>query len=89
MLDPKISNLVSSDLTQDCVVVFDECHNIDNACIEAMSLTLNRKSLEVASSSLKRLEDLIVKEKQSQSDRLKIEYLQLVKGLQHQGLKSE
>jgi DNA excision repair protein ERCC-2 len=75
MLDPKISNLVSSDLTQDCVVVFDECHNIDNACIEAMSLTLNRKSLEVASSSLKRLEDLIVKEKQSQSDRLKIEYL--------------
>ena len=70
-------------------MVFDECHNIDNACIEAMSLTLNRKSLEVASSSLKRLEDLIVKEKQSQSDRLKIEYLQLVKGLQHQGLKSE
>ena len=63
MLDPKISNLVSSDLTSDCVVVFDECHNIDNACIEAMSLTLNRKSLEVASSSLKRLEDLIVKEK--------------------------
>jgi hypothetical protein len=39
-----------------------------------MSLTLNRKSLEVASSSLKRLEDLILKEKQSQSDRLKQEY---------------
>jgi len=74
MLDPKISNLVSSELQSNCVVVFDECHNIDNACIEAMSLTLNRKSLEVASSSLKRLEDLILKEKQSQSDRLKQEY---------------
>lgn len=83
MLDPKIANLVSAELQSDCVVVFDECHNIDNACIEAMSLTLNRKSLELASSSLKRLEDLITKEKQSNSDRLKVEYASLVKSMAH------
>lgn len=48
LLDPKIANLVSSELQKDCIVVFDECHNIDNACIEALSMNLNRKSLELA-----------------------------------------
>lgn len=48
LLDPKIANLVSAELQANCVVVFDECHNIDNACIEAMSLSLSSKSLELA-----------------------------------------
>lgn len=56
MLDPKISNIVSSELQKECIVVFDECHNIDNACIEAFSLNLNRRSLERASESLRKLE---------------------------------
>jgi DNA excision repair protein ERCC-2 len=43
--------------------VFDECHNIDNACIEALSLNINSKSLEMASQSLKKLEDLVKREK--------------------------
>jgi len=63
------------------VVVFDECHNIDNACIEAMSLNINSKSLEMASQALKRLEDLVKAEKQSGSQRLKAEYTKLVQGL--------
>jgi len=46
MLDPKISNLVSKEFQKDCVVVFDECHNIDNACIEAFSLNINRRTLD-------------------------------------------
>ena len=48
MLDPKIANLVSSELQKDCIVVFDECHNIDNACIEAFSMNFKRKSLDLA-----------------------------------------
>lgn len=59
MLDPKISNLVSKELQKDCIVVFDECHNIDNACIEAFSLNINRKTLELAGGNLKRLEELV------------------------------
>lgn len=43
--------------------MFDECHNIDNACIEALSLNINSKSLEMASQSLKKLEDLVKREK--------------------------
>lgn len=57
MIDPKISNLVSKELQKDTIVVFDECHNIDNACIEAFSLNMNRRTLELASSNLKKLDE--------------------------------
>ena len=46
MLDPKISSQVTKELSKDCIVVFDECHNIDNACIEAFSLNINKRILE-------------------------------------------
>ena len=70
MLDPKISNLVSKELQKDCVVVFDECHNIDNVCIEAFSMNLNRRTLEQASANIKRLDDLVSEEKKSNTVRL-------------------
>ena len=38
MLDPKVAQLVSKDLESDSIVVFDEGHNIDNICIEALSV---------------------------------------------------
>jgi DNA excision repair protein ERCC-2 len=81
MLDPKISNLVSAELQRDCIVVFDECHNIDNACIEAFSMNLNRKTLELASSNIKQLEDKVKDEKVSNTRRLHEEYTKLVKGI--------
>lgn len=34
MLDPKVAGMVSKELERECVVVFDEAHNIDNVCIE-------------------------------------------------------
>ena len=52
LLDPKIANLVSAELQKDCIVVFDECHNIDNACIEAFSLNMNRTALVEANRNL-------------------------------------
>ena len=57
MLDPNIAQMVSKELQKECIVVFDECHNIDNACIEAFSLNMNRKSLDMASNNIKQLED--------------------------------
>lgn len=59
MLDPKISNMVSKELQRECIVVFDECHNIDNACIEAFSVNMNRKSLELATNNIKKLEEMV------------------------------
>ncbi len=81
MLDPKISNLVSKELQSECIVVFDECHNIDNACIEAFSMNLNRKTLELASSNIKKLEELVKQENMSNTARLREEYQRLIKGL--------
>lgn len=45
----QISNLVSKELERESIVVFDEAHNIDNVCIEALSVTLDKRSLERSS----------------------------------------
>ena len=74
LLDPKIANLVSSELQKDCIVVFDECHNIDNVCIESLSLNMNRRTIELAKVNLKRLEELLRKEKEQGAEKLKKEY---------------
>jgi DNA excision repair protein ERCC-2 len=42
MLDPKVAGLVSRELEAESVVVFDEAHNIDNICTEALSVTLTQ-----------------------------------------------
>ncbi len=46
-VDPKISNLVSKEIEAESIIVFDEAHNIDNICIEALSVTLDRKMIQV------------------------------------------
>ena len=55
LLDPKIAEIVSKTLPKQSVVVFDEAHNIDNVCIESMSLSLNKKLLQKAGENLGRL----------------------------------
>jgi DNA excision repair protein ERCC-2 len=62
-------------------VVFDECHNIDNACIEAFSLNINRRTLELAGSNIKRLEELVKEEARYNTRRLQEEYTRLIQGL--------
>jgi DNA excision repair protein ERCC-2 len=70
LLDPKIANLVSAELQKDCIVVFDECHNIDNACIEAFSLNMNRTALVEANRNLVQLEEKVRELKKTGGDRL-------------------
>eukprot|EP00639_Heterosigma_akashiwo_P012407 CAMPEP_0206361122 /NCGR_PEP_ID=MMETSP0294-20121207/149_1 /ASSEMBLY_ACC=CAM_ASM_000327 /TAXON_ID=39354 /ORGANISM="Heterosigma akashiwo, Strain CCMP2393" /LENGTH=597 /DNA_ID=CAMNT_0053805897 /DNA_START=1 /DNA_END=1795 /DNA_ORIENTATION=+ len=81
MLDPKIAGLVSRDLEAESVVVFDEAHNIDNVCIEALSVTLDRNSLEAATRGLGRVSALVKEAKQSDAAKLQEEYQSLVRGL--------
>lgn len=73
MMDPKIANIVSAELQKDSVVVFDECHNIDNIAIEVFSLNITNKVLDKANQQIKKLEDLTAQEKRVNSDRLKRE----------------
>jgi len=52
LLDPKIAEIVSKELSKNSVVVFDEAHNIDNVCIDSMSVKINRRILEKCSANL-------------------------------------
>ena len=81
MLDPKIASLISRELEEKSIVVFDEAHNIDNVCIEALSVTLDRRTLELANQNLYTLEKEVKEMKQVDANRLQEEYARLVAGL--------
>ncbi|XP_064600102.1 general transcription and DNA repair factor IIH helicase subunit XPD-like [Liolophura sinensis] len=89
LLDPKIANMVSKELAKQSVVVFDEAHNIDNVCIESMSVYLTRKTLDKCQKNLETLSQQIHRLKQADSQRLEKEYDQLVEGLREANLARE
>ncbi|KAJ3190371.1 hypothetical protein HDU85_000667 [Gaertneriomyces sp. JEL0708] len=82
LLDPKVAEMVSREFGKDCIVVFDEAHNIDNVCTESLSLTLTRPILDSASRSLTTLFQTLSHLKSTNSARLQSEYQSLVAGLQ-------
>nr|XP_027200231.1 general transcription and DNA repair factor IIH helicase subunit XPD-like [Dermatophagoides pteronyssinus] len=81
LLDPKIAELVSKELTRNSVVVFDEAHNIDNVCIESMSVTINKRILEKCQSNIGTLQETIQQIKEVDEKRLESEYHKLLEGL--------
>ncbi|CCI45983.1 unnamed protein product [Albugo candida] len=81
MLDPKVSQLVSRAFEKESIIVFDEAHNIDNVCIEALSVDLNRRSLDRASRNLGSISTHVQRLKQADRSRLDAEYRRLVEGL--------
>jgi DNA excision repair protein ERCC-2 len=89
LLDPKIAEIVSKDLPKNSVIVFDEAHNIDNTCIDSMSVKITRKLLDRCQTSIQVLETEITNLKQADSDRLRGEYDRLVSGLKEAQKKRE
>ncbi|XP_062502096.1 general transcription and DNA repair factor IIH helicase subunit XPD-like isoform X2 [Corticium candelabrum] len=81
LLDPKIADVVSKELPKASVVVFDEAHNIDNVCIESMSVNISRRTLDQCSASVDSLQKHIRELKQKDAQRLQNEYQRLVEGL--------
>jgi len=86
LLDPKVSGMVSREIERSSVVVFDEAHNIDNVCIEALSVILNQHSLRRASTCISKLSTKVSEMKASDAQRLKGEYENLVSQLQASGV---
>jgi DNA excision repair protein ERCC-2 len=62
-------------------VVFDEAHNIDNVCIEALSIDITEDSLRKATRGANNLERKISEMKSSDAEKLQNEYSKLVEGL--------
>lgn len=81
LLDPKVASLVSRELPRDAIVVFDEAHNIDNVCIESLSVDLSRYAVEAASRSLNQLTDQVAELKRRDAAKLQQEYENLLSGL--------
>ena len=86
MLDPKVAKMVSKELEAESIIVFDEAHNIDSVCIEALSVVINERSLDHASRSLGSLSKEVSRIKASDNQRLQREYQNLLGGLIDQGL---
>eukprot|EP01082_Thalassiosira_pseudonana_P015808 g13869.t1 g13869 contig9:633108-635683(+) len=86
MLDPKVAKMVSKELESESIIVFDEAHNIDSVCIEALSVDIHERNLEQATRSLGRLSSEVSRIKASDGARLQAEYQNLVNGLVDQGL---
>ncbi|KAJ8584284.1 DNA repair helicase [Rhizopogon salebrosus TDB-379] len=82
LLDPKVAEQVSKELSKDAIVVFDEAHNIDNVCIESLSIDLTRPMLDSASRSVVKLSEKIEEIKKTDAAKLQDEYAKLVEGLQ-------
>lgn len=81
LLDPKIAERVSKEFSKDCIVVFDEAHNIDNVCIESLSIDLTEDSLRKASRGANNLDRKITEMRASDAEKLQNEYAKLVQGL--------
>lgn len=81
MLDPKVANIVSKELEAESIVVFDEAHNIDNVCIEALSVTLDKRMMDAAQRSVSQLSTHVARLKTQNDDRLRREAQDLVRGL--------
>ncbi|CAN0892867.1 General transcription and DNA repair factor IIH helicase subunit XPD [Linum grandiflorum] len=89
LLDPKVAGIISKEMQKESVVVFDEAHNIDNVCIEALSVSVRRQTLEGAIRNLARIENKIDRVegrfKATDEGRLRAEYNRLVEGLALRG----
>ena len=59
LLDPKVANLVSKELAKESVVIFDEAHNIDNVCIESMSVDITKSTIEAGARSLEKVHERV------------------------------
>ncbi|XP_045297902.1 general transcription and DNA repair factor IIH helicase subunit XPD isoform X2 [Leopardus geoffroyi] len=81
LLDPKIAELVSKELARKAVVVFDEAHNIDNVCIDSMSVNITRRTLDRCQGNLETLQKTVLRIKETDEQRLRDEYRRLVEGL--------
>ncbi|KAI9582979.1 general transcription and DNA repair factor IIH helicase subunit XPD [Glossina fuscipes] len=81
LLDPKIAEVVSKEMCRETCIVFDEAHNIDNVCIDSMSVKINRRIVERSTNALNKLQKLVQDYRDQGTSRLNDEYQRMVQGL--------
>lgn len=86
LLDPKIAGLISKSLARESIVVFDEAHNIDTICIDALSVNLREITLRRSLGNIARLRDAVGSLREKNRERLENEYQRLVQGMSVSGI---
>jgi len=81
VVDPKISEIITKEFKENSILVLDEAHNIDNVCIDALSIVLDQNTLDASSKDLANLKKSINELKAKDAQKLRDEYNQLVNGL--------
>merc|ERR1719244_1733105 len=89
LLDPKIAEVVSKEIPRNAVIVFDEAHNIDNICIDSMSVKITRKLIDRCQTSVQTLESELERLRNENCSNLENEYAALVEGLREAQVRRE
>ncbi|GBM44428.1 General transcription and DNA repair factor IIH helicase subunit XPD [Araneus ventricosus] len=89
LLDPKIADLVSKEISKQSVVVFDEAHNIDSVCIDSMSVDIGKRTIDRSHNGIQILERTVNKIKDTDARKLQEEYQRMVEGLRETGIARE
>jgi len=85
LIDPSIYSIISKELPRDSFVIFDEAHNIDSHCIEALSVDITRNTLEAASRIMKSIEAKLKTKRQDIDSELKKGYEMMFKAVEYTG----
>lgn len=85
LIEPSIYSIISKKLPKDSFVIFDEAHNIDSHCIEALSLDITRNTLEVASRILSVITNKAKSKKEDVQRKLRREYEMMFKKIEFIG----
>lgn len=81
LVDSGVSDVVRGKTDNASIVVFDEAHNIDNICIDALTVKLNKGMLESASIQLDRVKDKAAAAGEAVVTKLREEYQEMVSQL--------
>lgn len=81
LLDPKIAEMISKGIPKEAIVIFDEAHNIDQVCIDGLSVKITPRTLENSSRAINSLVQKVREKKENDLQKLTEEYNQLIMGL--------
>ena len=82
MVDPDVSGVVKEHLNENAIIVMDEGHNVDDVCIEAMSMLITKRDAgEARDTNMAALTSAVDRMKATNRQQLEQEYSRLVDGL--------
>eukprot|EP00796_Vickermania_ingenoplastis_P003895 gene3895-2764_t len=81
IVDPVVAEVTRDVLNEKTIVVLDEAHNVDDVCIEALSVLITKKDASEARQNIIQLRRKIDEMKATNRQQLEEEYNQLIRGL--------